>query len=110
MKRLLALAGIALLSSCAVSQNQVVAGLESGYIAAESAELVYQQSGRATAPVIRQIETYRVAAQQAIAPLMTAAETGGSVATAAQMEAAQAALTALTNYLIANGVTPKTGA
>lgn len=108
--KIILLSAFALLASCATSQNQVVAGLESGYIAAESAELVYQQSGHATAPVVAKIETYRVDAEQAIAPLLTAAETGGSVATAAQIEAAQAALTQLTAYLTANGATPNVGA
>lgn len=110
MKKL-ALCGVAvgLLAGCAAGQNSVVAGLESGYIAAESAELVYEQSGHATAGTIRQIETDRLAAEQLISPLVATAEAGGSVTTTAELEAAQAALTTLTNFLIANGVTP-TGA
>ena len=110
MKRFILAASILALAGCASNQNQIVAGIESGYIAAESAELVYEQSGHATAPIIKQAETYRLQAQAAIAPLLAAAEAGGSVATAAEIEAAQAALSQLTAYLTTNGITPATGA
>jgi len=99
------LAALALLVGCATDQNAVVAGIESGYIAAESAELVYIQSGKANPAVVKQAETYRIAAANAIKPVLAAAASGGSAASAAEIEAAQTALSALTSYLVANGIT-----
>lgn len=101
---------LGLLAGCATSQNAVVAGIESGYIAAESAELVYIQSGKADPAIVKQAETYRIAAANAIKPVLSAAASGGSAATAAEVEAAQAALAALTGYLAANDITTTQGA
>jgi hypothetical protein len=99
IKRLALFGLLCLLAACATTPAGVVAELQSGYLAAAGAESAYIASGKATVPVVDQIETYRLAAFNDIEPLVKAEESGGSVVDTAKVEAAQAALTALTNYL-----------
>lgn len=102
MRKIFALfCALGLLAGCA-SPTPVassVAGLQSAYIAAASAESVYISSGKASPAVVTQIEKYRLPAYNAIEPLVQAEESGTSVVTAAETEAAQLALTQLTAYL-----------
>lgn len=99
-----------LLGACALSTSAgQVASLQSAYIAAASAESVYISSGQAKPAVIAQLEQYRLPAYNAIEPLVKAEEAGTSPVTAAEIEAAQVALSALTTYEAAHAVTPKAG-
>lgn len=105
MKRIIILAVLAV-AGCATAPSQAtdVAALQSGYLAAATAESLYISSGSASVPVIKQIEAYRLPAYNAIEPLVQAEESGASVVTAAETEAAQAALTALTAYLATQNI------
>lgn len=103
-------AAAALLAGCANAPIDTVASLQSSYIAASAAEGIYISSGKANPAVVGQAEKYRLPAYNAIEPLVQAEETGTSPVTAAEIEAAQAAIAALTTYLAAQNITPKTGA
>lgn len=101
-----ALTGAILLAGCVNGQPNAVnavAGLESTYAAAVSAEIIYENSGKADVAVVRQIETYRVRAAVDLAPLVSAAETGGSV-DAAALTVATSELNQLSAYLTAQGL------
>lgn len=71
---------------------------------AEVLATAYVQSPAADPTVVAQIKQLDNVAYAAAHPVTSAAAAGGSPMTAAQAEAAQAALTALTNYLTSNGV------
>lgn len=106
MTRAGALAGALLLAGCVNGQPNAVntvAGLQSAYAAAVSAEIIYENSGKADVAVVRQIETYRVRAATDLAPLVTAAETGGNV-DAAALTVATDELTQFSAYMAAKGL------
>lgn len=106
MRRFLPVLGAVLLAGCVngqPSEINAVATLQTGYDAAVGAEIAYETSGKADVAIVKKIETYRIAANAALAPLRTAAETGGSIDSAA-VSAAQAVLADLTTYLTTQGL------
>lgn len=106
MTRVGALTGAILVAGCVNGQPNAVntvAGLQSTYAAAVSAEIIYENSGKADVAVVRQIETYRVRAAADLAPLVSAAETGGNV-DAAALTVATGELNLLSAYLTAQGL------
>lgn len=106
MKPILSLAGALLLAACVNGQPSAintVATLQTGYDAAVGAEIAYETSGKADVAIVKQIETYRIAADSALKPLRTAAETGADIS-AASISAAQAVLADLTSYLTTQGL------
>lgn len=112
--KVIALSAALALSGCAASGTaptsygpSAVAGLEGTYVAAVSAEIVYEKSGKANPALLAKIEADRKSAYALLSPLVAAAERGQSVATVAEYEAAQAALTALTAIV---PTTPASGA
>lgn len=107
------------LSACsATAQTSVVAGLETTYIGAVDAELAYAATPGASAATIAKFGTYRTAAYNALQPLMDAADCAAtiqtvatpcvSVASTAENETAEAAISALTNYITTAGIKPAT--
>lgn len=98
--------GVAILAGCTATSSQAstVAALQSAYLAAATAESLYISSGKASGTTLKIIEEYRTAAYTAIEPLVRAEESGAAVVTAAETEAAQAALTELTTYLVSQNI------
>ena len=79
----------------------------SAYSAAVAAEAVYLNTGHPDAALVKQIETYRVAAHNVLAPI-EAEIAAGNAPTSTELLAAQAAVGALTQYEGTNNI--KTGA
>ncbi len=96
-----AAAGLAL-AGCATSTTSIAQGayaLGAALDTAEKAELLYEDSPAANAATVARIKLLDAAAYAAIAPLVA----NGNNATADELTAAQAALSALTQYLTASG-------
>jgi PKD repeat protein len=107
---LLAMSGCSWLSSTATTTSttpspaQTVFTAASALSAAELAASAYESLPTANAAVKAQIKAYDNTAYNIVQPLVAAAASGQSVVTAAEAEAAQAAVTTLTNYETSNGV------
>ena len=109
-------AATAFLAACQSSTNpngipvpqdtpQTVYALDATYQAAEKAALVYIQAPNPDKTIVGQIKYYGDAAHDALkaASVAIAANNGTS---AAALQAAQAAISAFSNYLIQHGLTP----
>lgn len=108
------LLGVLAIAACtSTSQVSTVAGLQTAYIGAVDVDNAYAALPTHSATVLKQIGVYRVAAFNALQPLVVAAECVptsttpcASVITAAETEAAETAVSQLTAYLVANNITP----
>lgn len=102
------IAGALLLAGCAGTSTPSPADIAFAASAsldqAEVLALAYAKSPVADPAVVAKIKALDNTAYNAIHPLVDTAKSGGSVVTAAEAEAAQAALGALTSYLVSNGV------
>ena len=95
---LVALAGCSANSTVSVSES--VYALGAALDTAEKAELVYMQSGIASPTVIADLKRLDLQAYNAIAPLVA----NQNNVTADEVAAAEAAISALTQYMVQNGV------
>jgi len=84
------------------ASEQAVGVLYGTYDTAVGAEIVYLQSGTASASLVKQIEAVRVQAYTALHTLMVAANTGSDVT--ALEATAGLAIDALTQLLTANNI------
>lgn len=123
-KVLVVFATLSMLAACANSNgtggllprsaNQGVAAAEVGYTAAAHGELVYLHSSVADPAVTAELKRLDTQAYNALLPLRAAAQNGGNVVNSGELEAAQAAVTALTKFMaqhnIAAGNTTNGGA
>ncbi|MDE8343111.1 MAG: hypothetical protein POG24_04755 [Acidocella sp.] len=95
------LAGLAGCSSSgSVSIAQSAYALGAALDTAEKAELAYEQSPLANQLVVTEVKALDMVAYNAVAPIIS----NGNNVTADEIVAAQAAVAALTQYLVAHGV------
>lgn len=101
---LLLLCASAGVAGCANSATVTIAqsayALGAALDTAEKAELVYEQSPLANQNVVTEIKALDTVAYDAVVPVLA----NGNNVTADEIAAAQAAVSALTDYLIAHGV------
>jgi hypothetical protein len=71
----------------------------SAFTVAEQAASAYETMPTANPAIVTQIKAYDLQAYNAIQPLMAAEQAGTSAVTAAEVEAAEAAVTTLSTYL-----------
>lgn len=81
-----------------------IAAIESVFGAAVAGELVYLNSPNPDHAVVRQLEAYRIAAHAVLAPIAT-----GPTPSSSTVLAAKAAVSALTSYMDARGITYQKG-
>lgn len=105
MRKIFFLAPALLLVGCAAltDTTTTVVAAETAYAGAVSAEIVWLNSPAATPALAKQVEGYRVAAHNALAPLEAQAA-AGTPPTNEQALAATAAVNALTSFLAANNI------
>lgn len=109
MNRIIALLFCTTLTGCAgtisgPSPTEILYAASATLDQTEVAATAYAKSPIADPAVVAQIKALDNTAYNAIHPLVDTATSGGSVVTAAEAEAAQAAISALASYLTAHGV------
>ena len=112
MRRTILAATVLALAGCAASND--LAAVETADSAALAAVIVYEQTPASKTPagvaLLAKLQADQVQVDALLAPLEAAEASGASVPTAAQLEAVQLAITALTTMETVNGINPATGA
>lgn len=95
------------LGGCTSAQIQdpttVFSGVVATYTGAVAAEVTYESVGKPDPALVAKLETYRIAAHNVLQPIEDDIAKGNAP-TSVTVLAAQAAVTALTNYESTNGI------
>ena len=107
MRKILILGAALALAGCAgqaLTTNSALYAVTSAYAAADLVASGYVSLPSADPSIKADIKRLDEQAYNAVQPVAAAEAAGGSGVTVAEMEAAQAAVTALTNYMTQHGV------